>query len=84
MTELKTGPSRSFAFSAERRLARARKPRQRKRDSVKLAREVRASGLKLHATAVSEEGGGVNRQWRKDDDEAGSNQGLIANMLKVV
>lgn len=45
-------PSAVLKQSAESLLERARKPMQRLRDSVKLAREVRASGLKLQATAV--------------------------------
>lgn len=45
-------PSALLKQSAESLLERARKPMQRLRDSVKLEREVRASGLKLQATAV--------------------------------
>lgn len=56
-------PSVLLKQSAESLFERARKPMQRLRDSVKLEREVRASGLKLQATAVEDKiGMGQNRK----------------------
>lgn len=58
-------PSVLLKQSAESLLARARKPMQRLRDSVKLEREVRASGLKLQATAVDKTKRKIHRDGTK-------------------